>query len=64
MAFEGMGKDGVVKTSGSGIGMGTGANKTTGEGTTVGNIRSGTDKVKSGTGPTSPESNPNRVGHK
>jgi len=46
MGFKELGKDGVVKTSGSGLGMGTKGNKTTGEGTSVGNIRSGQDKVK------------------
>ena len=41
-----MGKDGVVPTSGHGLGISHGSNRTTGEGTSVGNIRSGQDKVK------------------
>lgn len=34
-----MGKDGVVKTEGSGIGANTGGNSTTGEGTKVGTLK-------------------------
>ena len=43
-----LGKDGIVKTEGSGMGTMPKGNSTAGEGTSVGNIRGGKDKVKNG----------------
>ena len=58
--FSELGADGVVSTSGSGLGNSPGGNRTTGEGTRVGSIRSGADKVKGGpSGPTSTNKMPN-----
>jgi hypothetical protein len=63
--FSELGSNGVVTTAGSGIGFNRGGNKTSGEGTSVGNIRSGADKVKGGpSGPTSTNKMPNSVKHK
>lgn len=63
--FSELGKNGVVTTAGSGIGNSPMRNRTSGEGTKVGHIRSGADKVKGGpSGPTSTNKMPNSVKHK